>query len=112
MLVNNHARMLAVAPGGWDRCIGRCCRGFDPSLTRSARTIERRLLATEIADAVEEALDTSPWLVEDIVPTSRATSADIAEYWADRAQEDESEIQADLLYDFFSCGDSTCELCW
>jgi hypothetical protein len=54
MLVSDHARMLAVAPGGWDRCVCKHCRLPESKigLRKSARTIERRLLADEIADAL------------------------------------------------------------
>lgn len=54
MTVSNHARMLAVSPGGYDRCLCRHCRGYDPTLARSARRIERRLLASEIADGIRD----------------------------------------------------------
>lgn len=60
MLVSNHARMLAVAPGGYDRCLCRQCRGVDPTLARSARRIETRLLADEIAEALVEVAEDAP----------------------------------------------------
>lgn len=53
MHASNQARMLTVAPGGWDRCTCRHCRiSGDDRKRRSARKIERRMLDREIAEAL------------------------------------------------------------
>lgn len=71
MLGSTHARMLAVAPGGWDRCTCRHCRiPGDDGMRRSARTIERRLVAAEIADALDEIAEDGPFATPDIVGTT------------------------------------------
>lgn len=54
MIVSDYARMLAVAPGGWNRCICRWCRSGPLPLTSSARIIEKRLLEAEIAEALAD----------------------------------------------------------
>ncbi len=71
------AKMLATAPGGRDRCTCRNCKVPERQirLRRTARTIERRTVADEVADYLEfmtEPADTpdfrdtvNEWLLDD-----------------------------------------------
>lgn len=90
MIVSDHARMLAVAPGGWDRCTCRWCNNSAMALTKSARIIERRLVAAEIAEAIDAAVD----VAEAFIPLAydSVVEAEVAAYWEEREAEDLEEL--------------------
>lgn len=110
MHLSDHARMLAVAPGGWDRCTCRHCRiSGDDGIRRSARTIERRLVAAEIAEAMFDAADTGEAFMVRFVPAvvtehvaaiadcfvdegDPGDAWDVALYWEERESQDAVDI--------------------